>query len=161
MKKQNQLKKCLLSLVMSFFICSFGLQAQEVFPETKSNAIDVGKVFENAYYSVEKHGDYFVVNDDLKYYFDFDANNRYIWINIRLQLNDGFSKEKIMNLVNKLNTEVALIRTSYNEDKHTLTMEYYFWTQGGFTPHALINAYKLFKDALLLSLKKDTEQILK
>ena len=71
------------------------------------------------------------------------------------------SKKDALELVNKLNAEVALIKVYYSESTNTITYFYYFWTEGGFTQKSLISSLLLYKTALDLSLDKDTGKLIK
>ena len=68
--------------------------------------------------------------------------------------------KQILELINKLNTDVALVKTFYTESSNTITFYYYFWTEGGFTQKSLIGSLRLYKLALDLSLQVDTAKLI-
>lgn len=120
------------------------------------------ETFDNAYIEVlETKDTYIKVKDLFSMYLDIDKSKRYIAINSTYNLIDGARPADALALTNKLNTEIALIKTYYNQDLNTITYYYYFWTEGGFTQKALINAFRLYKTALNLSLQKDTDKLIK
>lgn len=120
------------------------------------------ETFDNAYIEVlEVKDTYIKVKDVYAIYLDIDANKRYITLSGVYNLVEGANKRDALELVNKLNTEVALIKAYYSESTNSITYYYYFWTEGGFTQKSLIGALRLYKTALSLSLDKDTSKLIK
>ena len=113
------------------------------------------ETFDNAYIEVLEVKDVYAI------YLDIDANKRYITLSGVYNLVEGANKRDALELVNKLNTEVALIKAYYSESTNSITYYYYFWTEGGFTQKSLIGALRLYKTALSLSLDKDTSKLIK
>ena len=120
------------------------------------------ETFDNAYIEVQEVKDtYIKIKDVFSIYLDIDANKRFITLSGVYNLVEGTSKKDALELVNKLNAEVALIKVYYSESSNSITYYYYFWTEGGFTQKSLIGAVRLYKTALNLSLDKDTAKLIK
>lgn len=120
------------------------------------------ETFENAYIEVlETQESYVKVKDVFTMYLDIDKTKRFVTISSTYNLVEGASQTDALTLVNKLNTEVALVKIYYNQITNTITYYYYFWTEGGFTQRSLIGAFRLYKTALSLSLQKDTEKLIR
>ena len=120
------------------------------------------ETFDNAFIEVEEVKDtYIKIKDVYSIYLDIDANKRFITLSGVYNLVEGTSKKDALELVNKLNAEVALIKVYYSESSNSITYYYYFWTEGGFTQKSLIGAVRLYKTALNLSLDKDTAKLIK
>ena len=157
--------KTLKVIIFSFFIITLLsteataqrlVQANEVTPQF------LKETFENAYIEVEQVADtYIKVKDSYSVFVDIDPNKRYITLSGVYKIVDGASKEKVLELMNKINGEVALIKIVYSEKANNIGYYYYFFTEGGFTQKSLIGALKLYKNALDLSLAKDTEMLIK
>jgi len=151
----------LLPFLMLLFIAAPTAKAQEIIPGTSVSAPFLKNLFENAYYSVEDVQDtYIIVRDGYKFYFDIDSKQRYVTISNVFNLDKKFSKQEVYDLINTLSKEVALIKCYYLEQTHSIAFYYYFWTEGGFTAKSLISAFKLYKEAVLLSVDKDTKHII-
>ncbi|MCD8518803.1 MAG: YbjN domain-containing protein [Flavobacterium sp.] len=120
------------------------------------------ETFDNAFIEVQEVKDtYIKIKDVFSIYLDIDANKRFITLSGVYNLVEGTSKKDALELVNKLNAEVALIKVYYSESSNSITYYYYFWTEGGFTQKSLIGAVRLYKTALNLSLDKDTAKLIK
>ena len=118
--------------------------------------------FDNAYIEVlEVKDTYIKIKNTYNIYLDIDSNKRYVTLSSVYNLVDGAPKRDVLELINKLNAEVALIKTYYSESTNTITYYYYFWTDGGFTQKSLINSMRLYKTALDLTLEKDTGKLIK
>ncbi|MBN9292587.1 MAG: hypothetical protein J0G96_01255 [Flavobacteriia bacterium] len=151
----------LLPFLMLLFIAAPTAKAQEIIPGTSVSAPFLKSLFENAYYSVEEVQDtYIIVRDGYKFYFDIDSKQRYVTISNVFNLDKKFSKQEVYELINTLSKEVALIKCYYLEQTHSIAFYYYYWTEGGFTAKSLISAFKLYKEAVLLSVDKDTKHII-
>ena len=120
------------------------------------------ETFDNAFIEVQEVKDtYIKIKDVFSIYLDIDANKRFITLSGVYNLVEGTSKKDALELVNKLNAEVALIKVYYSESSNSITYYYYFWTEGGFTQKSLIGTVRLYKTALNLSLDKDTAKLIK
>ena len=120
------------------------------------------ETFDNAFIEVQEVKDtYIKIKDVFSIYLDIDANKRFITLSGVYNLVEGTSKKDALELVNKLNAEVALIKVYYSESSNSITYYYYFWTEGGFTQKSLIGALRLYKTALNLCLDKDTAKLIK
>ncbi|MEZ4786987.1 hypothetical protein [Flavobacterium haoranii] len=157
--------KTLKVIIFSFFIIALLsteataqrlVQANEVTPQF------LKETFENAYIEVEQVADtYIKVKDSYSVFVDIDPSKRYVTLSGVYQIVDGASKEKVLELMNKINGEVALIKIVYSEKANNIGYYYYFFIEGGFTQKSLVGALKLYKNALNLSLAKDTEMLIK
>ena len=120
------------------------------------------ETFDNAYIEVlEVKDTYIKIKNTYNIYLDIDSNKRYVTLSSVYNLVDGAPKRDVLELINKLNAEVALIKTYYSESTNTITYYYYFWTEGGFTQKSLVNSMRLYKTALDLTLEKDTGKLIK
>lgn len=149
-------------LFLLVLFTSFGSFAQRVVSSDELTPQLLKETFDNAYIEVlETKDTYIKVKDVFSVYLDIDKNKRYVALNAVYNLSDKATPAKALELMNKLNGEVALIKTYYTPKTNTITYYYYFWTEGGFTQKSLIGAFKLFKTALNLSLEKDTDMLIK
>lgn len=153
-----------LSTVLCLFLlfASIGSFAQRVVSADDLTPQLLKETFDNAYIEVLDVKDtYIKVKDVFTVYMDIDKSKRYVAFNSTYNLVEGTSPAKALALMNKLNAEVALIKSYYTESSNTITYYYYFWTEGGFTQKSLVSALKLYKTALNLSLDKDVEKLIK
>ena len=159
------MKNLKLSSFFYLFVLLISVQfatAQRLVNATEVTPAFLKETFDNAYIEVlEAKDTYIKVKNTYNVYLDIDANKRFITLSSVYNLVDGASKKDALELVNKLNTEVALIKTYYSESTNTITYYYYFWTDGGFTQKSLINSMRLYKTALDLTLEKDTGKLIK
>lgn len=136
--------------------------SQRIINTTEVTPSFLKETFENAYIEVQEVKDtYLKVKDVFTIYVDLDPNKRYITLSSVYNLTEGTSKKDALELVNKINTEVALIKMYYSESTNSISYYYYFWTEGGFTQKSLIGALRLYKSALSLTLEKDTAKLIK
>lgn len=151
-----------LTLVFILFLfTSFVAQAQKLVTSNEVTPQFLKETFDNAYIEVLEVKDTYVkVKDTYTIFLDIDAKKRFVTLSGTYNIKAGANKTDIMNLVNKINSEVALIKVYYSESSNTITYYYYFWTEGGFTQKSLIGALKLYKEALNLSLDKDTGMLI-
>lgn len=151
-----------LTLVFILFLfTSFVAQAQKLVTSNEVTPQFLKETFDNAYIEVLEVKDTYVkVKDTYTIFLDIDAKKRFVTLSGTYNIKAGANKSDIMNLVNKINSEVALIKVYYSESSNTITYYYYFWTEGGFTQKSLIGALKLYKEALNLSLDKDTGMLI-
>lgn len=149
-------------LCLFMLFASVGSYAQRLVSEDELTTQLLKETFDNAYIEVlEVKDTYIKVKDVFTVYMDIDKNKRYVAFNSTYNLSDKATPTKALTLMNKLNAEVALIKSYYTESSNTITYYYYFWTEGGFTQKSLVSALKLYKSALNLSLEKDTEMLIK
>lgn len=92
-------------------------------------------------------------------YLDMKENNRYIFFNLAYKVVAGTSKEKIDAFLKKAN-DLKMIKTRYFETGNNIQIEYYFWTQQGYTQESLIDAVDEFLLYIGDCVKADTEKIL-
>jgi len=71
----------------------------------------------------------------------------------------GTSKEKIEAFLKKAN-DLKMIKIRYFEKSNNIQIEYYFWTQQGYTEESVIDAINEFLLYVGDCLKMDTEKIL-
>ncbi|RAK24195.1 hypothetical protein B0I03_10246 [Flavobacterium aquaticum] len=144
------------------FLATTNSFSQKVINANEVTPAFLKETFDNAYIEVlEVKDTYIKVKDVYTIYLDIDANKRYVTLSGVYNLVEGTTKRDALDLVNKLNAEVALIKVYYSESTNSITYYYYFWTEGGFTQKSLIGALRLYKTALNLSLDKDTAKLIK
>lgn len=157
----TQLSKLALLLVL-FFSTSLMVNAQKLISSDELTPTFLKETFENAFIEVlEVKETYVKVKDVFSVFLDIDPKKRYVTLSGVYQVEEGAKKEEVYELMNKINTEVALIKIFYNEKTNTVSYYYYFYTEGGFTQKSLVYALKLYKDAITLSLQKDTAKLIK
>lgn len=118
--------------------------------------------FENALITITEVKDtYIKVKDVFDYYVDIDPGKRFISFSASYPLVDGTAAPKAYELMNKLNTDIILIKSYYTPSTNTITCYYYFWTEGGFTRQNLLKAFKMMTPAMNLVLNKDTDRLIK
>lgn len=144
------------------FLATTNSFSQKIINANEVTPAFLKETFDNAYIEVlEVKDTYIKVKDVYTIYLDIDANKRYVTLSGVYNLVEGTTKRDALDLVNKLNAEVALIKVYYSESTNSITYYYYFWTEGGFTQKSLIGALRLYKTALNLSLDKDTAKLIK
>ncbi len=156
-----KLSKLVLLLVL-FFSTSLVVNAQKLISADELTPNFLKETFENAFIEVlEVKETYVKVKDVYSVFLDIDPKKRYVTLSGVYQIVEGANKQEVYELMNKINTEVALVKIFYNEKTNTISYYYYFYTEGGFTQKSLIYAMKLYKDAITLSLQKDTAKLIK
>ncbi len=156
-----------LKLTSFFYLFALLISVQFASAQRLVSASEVTPTFlketcDNAYLEVlEVKDTYIKIKNTYSVFLDIDESKRFVTLSSVYNLVDGASKKDALELVNKINAEVALIKVYYSESTNTVTYYYYFWTEGGFTQKSLIGALGLYKTALTLSIQKDTAQILK
>ncbi|WP_374542568.1 YbjN domain-containing protein [Flavobacterium sp.] len=146
---------------IAFLLTSFVSHAQKLVTANELTPQFLKETFDNAYIEVLEVKDTYVkVKDTYTIFLDIDDKKRFVTLSGTYNIKAGANKSDIMNLVNKINSEVALIKVYYSETSNTITYYYYFWTEGGFTQKSLIGSLKLYKEALNLSLDKDTGRLI-
>ncbi|MDT8411687.1 MAG: hypothetical protein RQ875_04425 [Vicingaceae bacterium] len=156
-----KLSKLTLMLVL-FFLTGSVVNAQKLISADEVTPSFLKETFENAFIEVlEVKETYVKVKDVYSVFLDIDSKKRFITLSGVYQVVDGAKKHEVYELMNKINTEVALIKIFYNEKTNTVSYYYYFYTEGGFTQKSLVYALKLYKDAITLSLQKDTAKLIK
>ena len=144
------------------FLATTNSFSQKVINANEVTPAFLKETFDNAYIEVlEVKDTYIKIKNTYNIYLDIDSNKRYVTLSSVYNLVDGAPKRDVLELINKLNAEVALIKTYYSESTNTITYYYYFWTDGGFTQKSLINSMRLYKTALDLTLEKDTGKLIK
>ena len=157
------MKNLNVSKLFCLFILFFSLHsnAQRVIEANELNTNLLKETFNNAFIDVlETTENYIVIKNTYKTYLDIDKDKRYILVSNTYKLVNGTSKKDALELINKLNTDVALVKIFYTESSNTITFYYYFWTEGGFTQKSLIGSLRLYKLALDSSLQVDTAKLI-
>lgn len=158
-----KISKLFKSLVVCtiLFATSFS-SAQQVVQADEISVQFLKQTFQDAYIDIEEVGDtYIKVKDTYSVFIDIDASKRYLTFSGIYRIVDGARKDKVMDLMNRINGEVALVKVVYSEKSNNFGYYYYFYTEGGFTKKSLIAALKLYKTALTLSLDKDSDGLIK
>lgn len=153
-------KQLFLSLSFILFT-SLSVQAQKVIQPNEITPEYLAEIFDAALLEVTGvEEDYIKVKDVFEYYVDIDAAKRYVSFSASFAFKSGSKKADISEFLNRINTEVALVKAYTNDDFTAITYIYYFWTDGGFTAKSLAGSLKLVDAALNLCLDKDTRGVL-
>ena len=148
--------------LFALFLITTNSYSQKLINASEVTSSFLKETFDNAFIEVQEVKDtYIKIKDVFSIYLDIDANKRFITLSGVYNLVEGTSKKDALELVNKLNAEVALIKVYYSESSNSITYYYYFWTEGGFTQKSLIGALRLYKTALNLCIEKDTKKLIK
>ncbi|MQP51930.1 MULTISPECIES: hypothetical protein [unclassified Flavobacterium] len=151
-----------LLLVCATLFSSSLVSAQQLSKPEEITPQFLKETFEAAFITIEEVGDtYIKVKDTYSVFIDIDPSKRFVTLSGIYRIVDGAKKDKVMDLMNKINGEVALVKAVYSEKSNNFGYYYYFFTEGGFTKKSLIGAFKLYITALDLSLKKDTDKLIK
>lgn len=143
------------------------LLASRMTAQTLNKAEDLSasflkETFENALVTVvETKDDYIKTKDTFDFYVDIDSQKRFVSFSGTFLLVDGTSKQKALELVDKFNQEIIMVKSYYNPTSNSISVYYYFWTEGGFTKQSMLKSYKMMSLAVNLMLNKDEEKIMK
>lgn len=149
-------------VVALLLFTTFSGFSQQIITAEQSTSTFLKKTLEDAYIDVlETKDNYLKTKDTFNIFLDLDPNKRYIMFNSSYLIADNTSAMASLELMNMLNSEIALIKCYYDKESNTINYIYYFWIEGGYTQKTLISAYKLFKSALSLSLDKDTNKLIR
>jgi hypothetical protein len=142
-------------LFVSLFITTL-TYAQNYIDNSSLNTQKLSDIFKNAYVEVlEVQSTYLKIKDKYTSFVDLDAQNRYISISGNYVLQPNNSKIEILDFINKLNNEVALVKSYYLEANNSINFIAYLWVEKGFTDATLIRTLKSYNLALDLILEKD------
>lgn len=159
MKKLMMLPKILVALC--FFVGTLSHAQTVVKPEEVTPAF-LKETFENAAINVlEVKDTYIKVKDVFDIYLDIDPSKRFVSFSGSYPLVDGTSPAKALELMNKLNTDVIMIKSYYYPTSNTISCYYYFWIEGGFTRQNMLKAFKMMNPAINLILQKDVDKLIK
>lgn len=116
-------------------------------------------IFERAFIEVlEVKDSYIQVKDIYTTFVDLDPNKRYISLSGNYAMKPNLSKYEILEFINMLNTEVALVKSYYGKSNNSINYIAYLWIEKGFTDATLIKTLKSYNLALDLILQKDPDQ---
>lgn len=116
-------------------------------------------IFERAFIEVlEVKDSYIKVKDIYTTFVDLDPSKRYISLSGSFAMQPNLSKYEIFEFINKMNTEVALVKSYYGESNNSINFIAYLWIEKGFTDATLIKTLKSYNIALDLILQKDADQ---
>lgn len=153
------LPKILVALCLFFGTVS---QAQTVVKPEEVTPAFLKETFENAAISITEVKDtYIKVKDVFDIYLDIDPSKRFVSFSGSYPLVEGTSAAKAMELMNKLNTDVIMVKSYYYPTSNTISCYYYFWIEGGFTKQNMLKAFKMMNPAINLILQKDVDRIIK
>ena len=142
-KSLKSLIVCTILFASSFVSAQQLIQPEEITPKF------LKETFEAAFIDIEEVGDtYIKIKDTYSIFIDIDSKKRYVTLSGIYRIVDGAKKEKVMDLMNKINGEVALVKVVYSEKSNNMGYYYYFFTEGGFTKIASVS----FGYAFLISL---------
>lgn len=147
---------------MILLCCVSSLQAQSVAKPEEVNSQFLKETFENAAISVlEVKDTYIKVKDIFDFYIDIDPTKRFVTFSGSYPLVEGTNPAKALELMNKLNTDVIMVKTYYFPTSNTISCYYYFWIEGGFTKQNMLKSFKMMNPAVNLILQKDVDRIIK
>ena len=159
MKKLIRLPKILMLLLV---FCATIVNAQTIVKSEEVTPAFLKETMENAAITVIETKDTYVkVKDVFDIYLDIDPSKRFISFSGSYPLVDGTSSAKALELMNKLNTDVIMVKSYYYPSSNTISCYYYFWIEGGFTKQNFLKAFKMMNPAINLILQKDVDKIIK
>ncbi|MGV6846539.1 MAG: YbjN domain-containing protein [Lutibacter sp.] len=145
-----------------FFLSTSILLSQQVITKDQVTPQKLASIFKDAYIEVlSVQNTYIKVKDVFTTFLDIDSKKRYVSISGNYRIQPNTPKSEILDLINKINREVILIKCYYKASNNSINYYYYFWIEGGFTPTSLVKAFKIYNSALTLSLQKDVNKIIK
>jgi hypothetical protein len=148
-------------VLIAILCIAFKSYSQNLIDNTSLNGNLLGKIFNNAYVEVlETKDNYIKIKDKYTAYIDIDANKRYLVISgsYSLNANSKTSDLEKLEFVNKINAEIALIKSSYSSSNNSITYKAYLWIEKGFNDVTLIKMWKSYITALDLAITKDPEK---
>jgi hypothetical protein len=158
-------------IVFALFLCSVCTAALHAQVHTepslivsKENAsIEMVKaIFENSFYEILKTEDSFIqIKDTYNIYIDLSKDNRYLVFSVNWPIDDNFSSQDKLLLLNTISKDVLLVTPYYNEGGTSLIVKATVWIEGGATVKNIVLAEKIYVKALNLILEKDTKKIIK
>jgi len=157
MKTLNITSKKLKLVFIGLFISTISFSQNYVDSSTLT-VEKLAEIFKNAYVEVlEVKNSYLTVKDKYKTFIDLDSQNRYIALSGNYALKPNLNKVEILDFINKINTEVALVKAYYKEANNSINYIAYLWIEKGFTEATLIKTLQSYNLALDLVLQKDPE----
>jgi hypothetical protein len=157
MKTLHFTSKKIKLILVGLFISTISF-SQNYIDNTTLNTQKVAEIFKNAYVEVlQVNSSYLKIKDKYETFVDLDSQNRYISISGNYALQPNLTKMEILEFINKLNTEVALVKSYYGENNNSINYVAYLWIEKGFTDATLIKTLKSYNLALDLILQKDPD----
>lgn len=158
MKTQLSTSKKTKTLLIALFISTLGF-SQNYVDNSNLTTKNLSDIFERAFVEVlDVKDNYIQVKDIYKTFVDLDPNKRYISLSGNYALQPNLSKYEILEFINMLNTEVALVKAYYGESNNSINYIAYLWIEKGFTDATLIKTLKSYNLALDLILQKDVNK---
>ena len=149
-------------ILLVLLYSNFSAHSQNLNAATDLTAPFLKETFENALVTVlEVKDDYIKTKDVFDFYIDIDPAKRFVSFSGNFLLVEGTPLPKILELMNRFNTEIIMVKSYYNASANSISVYYYFWTEGGFTKQSLLKSYKMMRLAVNLMLEKDTDKIMK
>ncbi|SFS64695.1 YbjN domain-containing protein [Lutibacter maritimus] len=157
MKTLHFTSKKIKLILVGLFISTISF-SQNYIDNTTLNTQKLSEIFKNAYVEVlQVNSSYLKIKDKYETFVDLDSQNRYISISGNYALQPNLTKMEILEFINKLNTEVALVKSYYGENNNSINYVAYLWIEKGFTDATLIKMLKSYNLALDLILQKDPD----
>ena len=133
--------------------------SQTYIDNTTLTSKSLADIFERAFVEVTEIQDSYVkVKDVYASFVDLDPSKRYISISGNYAFKPNLNKTEILEFINKVNTEVVLVKAYYGESNNSINYIAYMWIEKGFTDASLIKMLKSYNLALDLVLQKDPDQ---
>ena len=136
-------------------------QAQDLLDPENIGIQELKDIFKEAYIDVLQETDTWIkVKDGNICFVDIDKSHRYLKYNLGISLDDAITKEQALSYCNKVNSELILVTTYYEESNHRIQFYYYLWIEGGTTKASIIKAQRIYQKILTAAFAKDEEDIL-
>lgn len=160
------MKRVLLTTVVVLLFAGFSVNAQtspgDIVSKDNLSVSLIKKIFENSFYEVVETADtYLQIKDIFNIYIDLDKDNRYVTLSVNWPINENFSTQDKLNLLNTVSKDVLLVTPYFTESGNTLVVKTTVWLEGGTTVKNIVLTEKIFVKALNLVLDKDTKRIIK
>lgn len=153
------------ALVAFLFMVSAAAFAQEnntIIPERDVNVEDIVRILTRADLNatVDKDGDVKVVFTGETVWLSVSTSLNRIYIFTFQNFNEGTDVRAMLNLCNRINDELVMIRaTAAPENRRRLWLDYSIPLEGGVTPAQIVNTVKRFCAILQLIPKRDVDGI--
>src|SRR6187402_2086384 len=106
--------------VLLLLLLSNGINAQTVVNADQLSGNFLKETFENALVTVlETKDDYIKTKDTFDFYVDIDSQKRFVSFSGTFLLVDGTSKQKALELVDKFNQEIIMVKSYYNPSSNS------------------------------------------
>lgn len=153
-------------IIISCIVCMnspcFSQSGNTVLTPDNISIDKIKSMFESAYISITNTEDKSItIKDTYTIYVDLSSNKKYITYSTYWPINEGFSIQDKLDLLNTISKDIVVISAYYGSTGKTITIKTTIWLEGGNTEKNIIMTEKIFVKALDLVLTKDTKRIIK